>query len=475
MDDTPASPLWRYGAYAWAITVALGLASVVVRIPVQLTDSLANLIGAQQQSWWEVVAGGVGGGYVRPFLGLQIKLGYVLAGGHETAFFRALQGVQLVACAWLFVAAARVRTVAAALTVPMGVALLFGGHTFDGAIREAFPINSYLSVVLACLAAVWLSLGPPARWRDAAAIALLVTMLLTVETGGLVLVCLVAAWLTGARGVSSRAIAVALGLTLLLVAARVAMPGSAAPGLTERPSGFGFTRLEPQALQQRFGAFPYPFYAYNVVSQIGSVLFAEPRAGIWSFTASLLAGTTRPSQVLTCLAATLGTILIAWYASDRMGAWRARDFTDRDRIVAVFVAVLLANAVVSFPYTKDVIVSPAGALHALAITVAAGHRLGLIGEARVGARLVTSVLFLVLASAATVRVTAAHYQMRDAAFITRNDWSELDAWASKNRLDITDPGVASLARRLQDDALNRRVPPPAVTERQVRAFLEYLE
>ncbi len=475
MDDTSASPLWRYCAYAWAVTVAVGLASVVVRIPVQLTDSLANLIGAQQQSWWEVVAGGVGGGYVRPFLGLQIKLGYVLAGGHETVFFRALQGAQVVACAWLFVAAARVRTVGAALAVPMGVALFFGGHTFDGAIREAFPINSYLSVVLACLAAVWLSLGAPARWRDAAAMALLVTMLLTVETGGLVLVCLVAAWLTGARGVSSRAVGLALGLTLALLAARLAMPGSAAPGLTERPSGFGFTRLEPQALQERFGAFPYPFYAYNVVSQVGTVLFAEPRAGIWSVTASLLAGTTRPSQIVTCLAATLGTILIGWYAWDRRHAWLARDFTDGDRIMAVFVAVLLANAVVSFPYTKDVIVSPAGALHALAATAAAGYRLGRLGGASGGTRVVTSVLFVVLASAATVRIAAAHYQMRDAAFITRNDWSELEAWASKNHLDITEAGVASLARRLQDDALNRRVPPPAVTERQVRAFREYLE
>ena len=58
------------------------------------------------------------------------------------------------------------------------------------------------------------------------------------------------------------------------------------------------------------------------------------------------------------------------YAWIRRAAWMARTFSHADRLVILFVVVLAANAAISFGYTKDIIMSPAGLLQAAAVFVA---------------------------------------------------------------------------------------------------------
>jgi len=467
---------WRAVAFVWGTLSAASLAYFVVRVPMQVTDSLANLLGAREQSWWTAMAGGVGGGYVRPLLGGELKLVDAFAAGRETVVYRGLHGFELVACVLLFVSAVRVRDAASALAVPLGVAMLLGAHTFDGTVREAFPINNYLTVVVACLLAVNLSHGEPRRWRDVTAVALVVATMLTVESGILVLVCLAVAWLTGARGVSRGAVLAAGVVALALIGGRFLLPGGGTPALSERPSGFGFGRLEPQELQARFGAFPYFFYAYNVVCQALSVLFAEPSAGTWAFIRDLLAGSLRPARLVAVASATGATVLVVWFCASRWSVWRSRAFEHDDRLVLVAAAAVAVNAALSFPYTKDVIMSAAGALYALAATVAAAALLRRLAVARPPLVFAVSVLLMVLSAGWSIRLLAVHYRVRDAAFVTRNEWTELDAWAARNRVDLSSPTRATLARRLRDDALDRRVPSPSVNEHgEGRTLVRYFE
>ncbi len=465
---------WRGAAYAWATIVALGLSYFVVRIPVQLSDCLANLIGAQDQSWTEAMLGGIGGGYLRPLLGAQIKAVFELSYGHYTPFFRGIHLVQIVACAVLFVGALRVRDRAAALAVPFGLAVLFGGHTFDGTIREAFPINTFLTVVLACLAAVNLSFGQPARWRDVAAVVLFGATLLTVESGVLVFVCFAVAWMTGARGVSGRAVGAAAAILCAYVACRFLLLDVGTPNLLERKSGFGFSSLEPQELKARFGTFPYVFYAYNIASQALSVLMSEPRNGTWTFTRDVLAGTVRPAQIIAVVTSLGATVLIGMFAASAWHGWRRREFSDHDRLVIIFAAVLVANSVVSFPYAKDVVASPAGVFHALAATVAIRSLLIRLATVRQPVVLTTSVVLALLSAGWTLRLVGVHYQMREASFITRNDWTELDNWARRNNIDITQPKRAALARTLFQDALKQRPPAPQFNDRAAGRLVRYL-
>jgi hypothetical protein len=465
---------WTVLAYAWAVIVALGLAYFVVRIPVQRSDGLANLFQVQEGSWYEVAKGGIASGYMRPALWLQIKLAFQLADGNYTAVFRAIHAVQIVACGLLFVGALRVRDRAALCAVPFGLALLFGSHTFDGTIREAYPINTYLTIVVACLAAFNLSQGRPAWWRDVAAVAVFVLALFTVETGVLVGVVFAVMWAAGARGVSRRALLCCAAALAVYGLGRVMLLGGATPGLSERVSGFGFRALEPQELQARFGAFPYLFYLYNITSQVLTVLLSEPSGGILAFTASVLAGEVRPAHVIYTATILASTGLIVAFVVSRWAAWRRYEFSHGDRLVLVFLGLLLVNALVSFPYTKDVIMSPAGGFYALAASVAVCHQLYRLADVPRLAVVRAVVMLMLLGSAAAIRLMAVHYQMRAASFVTRNDWTELDAWARNNQIDLTMPGRAALTRQLFNDAINRRTPAPRFTEREAGMFRRLL-
>ena len=468
------SARWTVLAYVWTVIVALSLAYFVVRIPVQRSDGLANLFQVQEGSWYEVAKGGIASGYMRPALWLQIKLAFHLADGNYTAVFRAIHAAQIVACGLLFVGALRVRDRAALCAVPFGLALLFGSHTFDGTIREAYPINTYLTIVVACLAAFTLSQGQRAWWRDAAAVVLFVVALFTVETGVLVAVVFAIMRAAGARGVSRQALLWSAAALAVYGLARVLLLGGATPGLSERVSGFGFRVLEPQELQARFGAFPYLFYLYNVTSQVLTVLLSEPSGGIFAFTASVLAGEVRPAHVIYTATVLASTMLIVAFVVSRRAAWRRSEFSHEDRIVLVFLGVLLTNACVSFPYTKDVIMSPAGVFYALAASVAIGHQLYRLADAPRMAVMRAVVVLALLGSAAAIRLMAVHYQMRAASFVTRNDWTELDAWARNNQIDLTVAGRAALARQLFNDAINRRTPAPRFTEREAGPFRRLL-
>src|SRR5262249_45528926 len=150
----------------------------------------------------------------------------------------------------------RPRTWTDAAVVPLGLAALLGSHTFTGTVTEAFPINTYLTIVLCCFAAAALVLSSHRWWTDVLAILLFVIAALTVESGLLVGVILVGGVLVGGRGVSRWGI----GLVVLLLAGyfvlRFTWLHVGSPGLEERSSGFGFGVLDPKELIARFGRNP---------------------------------------------------------------------------------------------------------------------------------------------------------------------------------------------------------------------------
>ena len=151
------------------------------------------------------------------------------------------------------------------------------------------------------------ALGPPRLWRTVAACGVLAYAELTLESGLLVAVVLVAAWAAGARGMSRWGAAAAILLTAGYLYLRFAALAVGAPDLLERSSGFGFTTLDPQELIARFGANPWPFYAYNVGTSFLSVLFSEPRAGTWNFVGHLRGDGVSLVEVASVVGSTVGT------------------------------------------------------------------------------------------------------------------------------------------------------------------------
>jgi hypothetical protein len=234
-----------------------------------------------------------------------------------------------------------------------------------------------------------------------------------------------------------------------------------APELVERSSGFGFRVLDTDELVARFGASPWIFYAYNVVTSGLSVLFGEPRAGVFRVLRGISAGAPSAAQLMTVAASTLGTVVIGAFIWQRRQAWLRRAFERDDQIVALFVIVLAANAVISYPYTKDVIMSPAGLFYAAALFAAARHVLFRWMDAeRPAARAGAAAFCLLLATSWAVREVGMHVGLRVTSFKTRNDWGYAeDRFAREGRVFAGED--LQLFQQLRRDALFvYRAPPP---------------
>jgi hypothetical protein len=233
----------------------------------------------------------------------------------------------------------------------------------------------------------------------------------------------------------------------------------------ERTSAFGFGKLEPRDLMARFGANPLPFYVYNVVSSIASVLFAEPRAGEYAMTRDLLAHELKTWQYVAVTASTLGTLVIAAFAWARRGEWWRLRFDRDDQLVIIFVAMTGFNAFISYAYTKDVIMSPAGAFFALALAVATRRvAIGGVPEGSEGGRFswrtaVATVLLCVMSSAWAIRAVGIHVGLRHSALVMRNEWAYADLWFANEGQRPTGDAVR-LKDQLQSDAVSRH-PAPA--------------
>jgi branched-subunit amino acid ABC-type transport system permease component len=125
---------------------------------------------------------------------------------------------------------------------------------------------------------------------------------------------------------------------------------------------------------------------------------------------------------------------------------------------------------VSYPYTKDVIMSPAGAFHALAAGAAIAALLERVCV-RPARRLVLSIALCALCATWSIRLVAINYALREHAWIVRNDWTEV--FGVNAPIDFTsDSRAVALARTLQQDAIVRRVPASYFAQPQANRVLE---
>ena len=259
---------WTVLAAAYAAVVVFGLGYALLGLPVQLSDSLGNMAKAQDLSLGNLVYGEFfQASFLRPFLWAHLKVLLILSGGDYFTWFRGWHVLQVGAADLAVSAVVQPVTPAGAAAVPLGLAALVGGHTFVGTVCEAFPVNTFMTILLCVLRGA-------RRWRSAlradggtsAAAVLLVFAALTVESGLLVGVVVIAARMAGATGVSQGGNVGAGGAVGGYFALRFLVLDVGAPGLTERSSGFGFSVLDPDELLARFGGNPVLFYAYNVLS-----------------------------------------------------------------------------------------------------------------------------------------------------------------------------------------------------------------
>jgi hypothetical protein len=238
--------------------------------------------------------------------------------------------------------------------------------------------------------------------------------------------------MVGGKGVSARTLGVVTLLLGLYVVARVTFLQAAAPLLSERPSGFGFRLLEPPELVARFGDSHALFYAYNVASQILTVLFSEPRGGVWALARDYVAGETRPSQWIGLVTSTGATLMIGWYVATRLGQWRRRDFNHADprrvrrrRRARGQCGDQLRLSEGRHRRTCGCVSRARGGAGA------AGAACHGVSAWRPHLIVAASLVIVVVSAGSVVRLVGTCFLLRERAFVTRNDWrcSRTNGWS----------------------------------------------
>jgi len=439
-------------------------------MPIQVSDSLLEILDAQRSSSaWESFTRNLGtSAYLRPLRIAEIKLLFDLAQDrHYWLVYRGFHAVLLATALLLFVRALDVRTWRDSAAAVFALTVFTGLNTFRGTVREAFPINHFLIIVVLALLALNLARSKGGRWVDVAAVVVFVVASLTLESGLLVWVVVIAAWACGMRGISSRAVLATTVCLALYLCARSLYLSTGLPGLEERSSGFLLRILEPEELIERFGSNPIWFYAYNVTTSMLSVPFSDPDGGVFELLRARLQGDVPPRLYLAVVSSTATTVLIGWAVIGRFRQ-RAPALHEADgRLLVIAGAVLVANAAISYAYTKHEILSVAGAFYASAAFVAARDA---IDHWHASPRRVAGVaVVLVLALIATMwtfRSVGVHHMLRVQAFRVRVDWARVSPDRVRN-IGSGEERLAAVAlvRHLRQDALETRVVNPYLLPR----------
>ena len=462
----------RRAVLALAAVLAAAIAYDLWRMPVQVSDSLQEILDAQASPSIATSFGHAIGttSYLRPLRIAQIKALFDLANGQSYRLvYRGFHALLIVLLIWLFVRALPIESPVDAAAAAVALTVLTGLHTFLGFLREAFPINHFLEIGVLVLVALNLTLShgglPRAGWRgwliDLLAGLTFVGAALTLESGVLIWVVIATAWILGLRGVSTRGLVFVTALLAGYFVLRFWYLETGLPSLTERTTGFFLERLEPSEVQRRFGDRRFVFYAYNVVASFLSVLLSEPRDGLFVATRAWRGGDVHPQAYLTVLSSVAMTLTMVWAA---MQWWRARnrgaELGRSGRLAVIAVVILVANAALSFSYTKDDIIAVAGVFYAFAAFAAVRSALEYAQAGGLVRGGLVSVMLLALASAWAMRSSGVHHVMNEHAFRSRNDWAELPMrWQHEGRWP-REPQPLALIERLRDQALQAEVPNP---------------
>jgi len=457
-------------AYGVATAVAALFGVALLRIPIQLGDSFTEFLSMQGQTLSSVIRSEIAGGpYFRPLRRGLIKVLFDVSGGDFYPWFRGFHALEVLILFVLFVRMLRPRTIVDVAVVPLALAMIAGSHLFLDIFREAFPVNHFLTIVICAVAAVNLAQSRGGWLIDAAAVLLLVFAMTTIESGLLIWVVLVAAYVVGYRGVSRGALVALTCVFVSYFVIRFGFLGGTMPAIGERDTGFLLADANAGEIRRLFGDSRWTLYAYNFASAVSCALFAEPRSGTFMLTRSVLMHEVAPWQVLTVATSALTTLVIFRHVATRVRTWRPFRIEEDDRLVVLFLVLLPANAAFDIVYEKDVVLSVAG-IFSVAAAIVACRCLVQTSMTASGVRLaLTSALVLAVACGWSMRAIGTQYRLREVASIDRNDWAYFDQWQKRqDTVVVQTDGEKRVWQTLHDDAIWRRAAPPLVESR----FLE---
>lgn len=417
-------PVLVASQWTLALLFGLSLADNVYRIPIQFSEvaDIVQYVGDVPGLSSAFVLGlHASDTKLRPMRQVHTKVLLETAAriGRYHPAFRGIHAALAMLLIVAFVVAARPRTSSDVAALACALAVLVGLHTFAGLFREAYPVNHFLIVTLYGWGVLLLAQRAPGWTADLLAAACVTLALLTLESGILVAVVAVAAYVGGWRGISRHGL-VMIAMLLVSYGCLRWYLGIHAPPFAEHPTGFGLAPMSTEEQLARFGDRPWLLYGYTVVSAASTVMFSQPRSGIWTLPAAWIEGSLQPWMIVHVLSSLATTGLIIWYAIQRRSDG-TRGYRDPHVIVAG--SVLASNALIGYAYAKEEIVALAGTFYALAAYAAARGLFGRIESSRhVRRTAAAAAVAIICMTLWATRVAGTHYILREQAFHVRNDW-----------------------------------------------------
>ena len=457
--------------------VTAGIAYLLMHVPIEGSEISENFLwlhGAPSAFRIAIdpfLHGVSSSGFVRPFSDASTKLVFDLSEGHEFLAYRSLHIALVATLLVLLVRMIEVRSGPAFGVALLSMAVLVGIHPFHEAVRET-ELNIKLLIPACCFVAVALSMSEQHWWKDIAAVAMTFYGAFSNELGLLVWVCFGAAWMVGFRGISLRAVTVSTLVLAGYFSVRFVIWDVGTPPLSERSSGFGFTTRDPTDLIAMFGGNPLPLYAYNVLVSWLTVLFTEPRGGVFVLTRQFTEGNVQLALLRDVITSTVTTVVMVWFVIRRAPLWKKRDVSRADGVFLVSMAVLAGNAAISFPYAKEIVMSTGAVFYAVAFFVAVHELIVRLHDRPVAAWRagLAGALLLAISVGWTIRAAGFVADMRRAAFRAQADWVDVRReWDPKL---LARPGAEALMDRLRAESLAMPVPK---TYREPRWSQEWLD
>jgi hypothetical protein len=459
--------LTRPAAVGFLITasLALALAQSIFEVPIQVSDSLEPIVvatRAESASGLFVQTLHTSASTLRPMRYVQARWLVTLAeriGVSYNTVFRGAHAALIVALLFVFTGALPVSKWIDVAALGIALTVLIGLHTFSGMVLEAYPVNHYAVVAFSALAVFAMARRQHRMSTDLAVGLLLTFCLLLIESGALVWLVVVVCALAGLPGIKRSTVILTTAILLVYAGARHEL-GIGMTTIGSHGSGYWDTFYSAEELEAKFGSHPLPFLAYNAIGGVLSVLFSEPRYGVYQVLDAAKRETLSPVVIINIVSSALLTLVIGWQMVQSFRR-RRRDWSTGDRTLLIAAVVLAANAAMCGPYMKDEILSVAGVFYALAAFVAVQALLQ-HAMTRAFSRHALALVILVIAASAPLwafRAAGVHYQLRLAAYNERNEWT----WVLRpeNRTDWpSDARQLVLTRRLKDEALQRRVASP---------------
>jgi hypothetical protein len=450
---------WNSLAYLYTLIVSAGVGYLLVHVPFQISDNLGNLLALGRRSMGQLFFDTLTlQGFMRPASWATTKAVFELSGGHYFLAYRTLHIVMVFLLLVALVRLLRVRTALGFGLAILSAAAVVGIHPFHDAVLET-ELNMKLMLPLICFGAVILADSRHEWWKDTAAFTLAVYALLANELGIVAWVCLVTGYLVGFRGVSRKAVVAVTVVLGLYFVFRFGLTEVGTPDLNERSSGFGLRSRDPDELIAMFGDNPLPFYLYNVVASALSVLLSEPRSGVFVFVRYVFTPGLDSGTVINIVTSLATTSVMVWYSLERWRGWLARDFTHHDRLFLIAVAAIAANAAISYPYTKDVIMSIGAAFYPLAMFAALHLFISTFANRQMraaGAALVYATL-VVVSVGWSVRAASFVVDMRRSAYLAQSDWVSVYEWLEDQNI-LQEGERSELVDQLRAEMLAMKVP-----------------